>query len=47
MLLATAMAYPDALAGVAAAGKLNVPFLLTDPVETPPVIIDELRRILK
>ena len=47
VLLATAMAYPDALAGVAAAGKLNVPFLLTDPVETPPVIINELRRILK
>ncbi len=47
VLLATAMAYPDALAGVAAAGKLNVPFLLTDPEATPPAIINELRRILK
>lgn len=46
-LLATGMAYPDALAGVAAAGKLGVPFLLSDPVDTPPAILDELRRILK
>ncbi len=47
VLLATAMAYPDALAGVAAAGKLGVPFLLTDPDTTPQVILDELRRILR
>jgi putative cell wall-binding protein len=46
-LLATAMAYPDALAGVAAAGKLNVPFLLTDPDTTPPAIIGELGRLLR
>lgn len=46
-LLATAKAYPDALAGVAAAGKLNVPFLLTDPDATPPAIINELRRLLE
>jgi putative cell wall-binding protein len=46
-LLATAMAYPDALAGVAAAGKLNVPFLLTDPDTTPPAIIGELSRLLR
>ena len=46
-LLATAMAYPDALAGVAAAGRLNVPFLLTNPEATPPVIINELRRLLE
>jgi putative cell wall-binding protein len=46
-LLATAAAYPDALAGVAAAGKLGVPFLLTDPDATPAVIIDELGRLLR
>lgn len=46
-LLATAEAYPDALAGVAAAGKLGVPFLLTDPKTTPAVIVDELARLLR
>jgi len=47
VLLATAAAYPDALAGVAAAGKLDVPFLLTDPDATPPAIIAELTRLLR
>ena len=45
-LLATGMAFPDALAGVAAAGKLGVPLLLTEPSGTPSVIVDELRRLL-
>jgi hypothetical protein len=41
------MAYPDALAGVAAAAQLDVPFLLTDKATTPPVIIEEMSRLLK
>ena len=47
VLVATGMAYPDALAGVAAAAQLNVPFLLTDKAATPPVIVEEMRRLLK
>lgn len=47
VLLATGAAYPDALAGVAAAGKLGVPFLLTNPDMTPPVILAELGRVLR
>ena len=46
-LLATAATYPDALVGVAAAGRLGVPFLLTDPDTIPPVITDELDRLLR
>ncbi len=47
VLVATGMAYPDALAGVAAAAQLDVPFLLTDKATTPPVIIEEMSRLLK
>ncbi len=43
--LATGTRFPDALAGAAAAGKLGVPLLLTDPTSVPPVILNELDRL--
>jgi len=45
--LAPGESFPDALAAVAAAGKLGVPLLLTQRDSVPPNILSEIRRLLK
>lgn len=44
-LLATAYAFPDALAAGSLAAKLEAPLLLTAPDALPEVVADELRRL--
>ncbi len=45
-LLATGTSFPDALAGVAAAGQAGIPLLLTDPNRAPAPILKELDRLI-
>src|SRR5690349_1703557 len=45
VLVASGEAFPDALAGGAAAGVNHAPLLLTSAAELPAVVADELRRL--
>ncbi|WP_370382931.1 cell wall-binding repeat-containing protein [Catenulispora sp. GAS73] len=46
VVLATGRAFPDALAGVPLASKVNGDLLLTDPATLTPEVRDEIRRVL-
>ena len=46
VVLARGDAFPDALAGVPLAAKVNGPLLLTDPKALPPDTLNEIKRVL-